>query len=82
VSLNELQKEKERLITRYLQLQDVIDQYNNEVYKLCCQIEALNILIDGELKKAKKPSANGNGNGNGRGHPQANAARPKHPEAP
>lgn len=59
-----------------MQLQDVIDQYNNEIYKLCCQIEALNILIQGEEKKQKKAGVNGSN-----GHTEA-ATRPRHPEAP
>lgn len=72
MSIQDLQREKERLITRYMQLQDVIDQYNNEIYKLCCQIEALNILIQGEEKKHKKNGTNGAANGH---------AKPRHPEA-
>lgn len=83
MSLQDLQREKERLITRYMQLQDVIDQYNNEVYKLCCQIEALNILIQSEeKKKLKKAGQNGNGHASGNGHAEPQAApRPRHPEA-
>lgn len=75
MSIQDLQREKERLITRYMQLQDVIDQYNNEIYKLCCQIEALNILIQGEEKKQKKAGVNGSN-----GHAQP-ASKPRHPEA-
>ncbi len=74
VSLNDLKREKERLISRYMQLQDVIDQYNNEIYKLCCQIEALNILIEGEEKK--KAGKNGNGH-----TAPVQPEKPRHPEA-
>jgi hypothetical protein len=93
MSINDLQREKERLIIRYMQLQDVIDNYNNEIYKLCCQIEALNILIEGEKKKSgvngtaaetTHGKAHG-GNGNGHGHvapEQQTLDRPnRHPEA-
>lgn len=68
MSIDDLKREKERLISRYLRLQDVIDQYNNEVYKLCCQIEALNILIQGETKKLQKKNGIG-------------AVKHRHPEA-
>jgi hypothetical protein len=56
-SIQDLKREKERLIGRYIELQDVIDQYNNEIYKVCCEIEAINLLIDGENKKAARKGA-------------------------
>jgi hypothetical protein len=59
MSAEELQREKKRLIGRFLKLQDMIEQYNGEVYRLCCQIEALNLLIEKKEKFAGKAAANG-----------------------
>lgn len=43
--LAELTREKDRLIRRYIELQDIVDDYNKQVYELCCEIELLNQKI-------------------------------------
>ena len=74
--LEAMELEKERKIRQYMQLQDQADAMNEQIYKTCCDVEALNLQIDvlkEEIKKAalkglkpgngvQKP-ANGNGNG-------------------
>ena len=79
--LEAMELEKERKIRQYMQLQDQADAMNEQIYKTCCDVEALNLQIDAlkeEIKKAalkgikpgngvQKP-ANGNGNGGGYGH--------------
>jgi len=69
-----METEKERKIRAYMDLQDQADAMNEQIYKVCCDVEALNVQINAlkeELKKAAlkgvKP-ANGvpkpsNGNG-------------------
>lgn len=52
MSIDDLNKEKKRLIERYMKLQDVVDEYNEEIYKVCCQIEVLNQMIKAEEEKA------------------------------
>ena len=77
--LASMETEKERKIRAYMELQDQADAMNEQIYKVCCDVETLNVQINAlkaELKKAAlkgvKP-ANGvhkpsNGNGNGSGH--------------
>ena len=60
--LLELEKEKERMIHRYLELQDQADALNETIYHTCCDIEILNRKIEqareevqkAELKAAEK----------------------------
>lgn len=40
-----LESRKEGLIRRYLEIQDILDRYNDEVYQVTCEIEALNLAI-------------------------------------
>ncbi|HUR38248.1 MAG TPA: hypothetical protein VM222_02090 [Planctomycetota bacterium] len=75
--LEAMELEKERKIRAYMELQDQADAMNEQIYKTCCDVEALNVQIDAlkeELKKAAlkavkpangthKPGPNGNGNG-------------------
>jgi hypothetical protein len=79
--LEAMELEKERKIRHYMELQDQADAMNEQIYKTCCDVEALNLQIDAlkeEIKKAAlkaakptngvhKPS-NGNGHGNGASH--------------
>jgi hypothetical protein len=72
--LEAMELEKERKIREYMKLQDQADAMNEQIYRTCCDVEALNLQIDvlkEEIKKAAlkglKP-ANGvhkpsNGNG-------------------
>lgn len=54
----EIEGRKNSLIKRYLELQDTIDNYNEEVYNVCCEIEAINIALK-TLEKAEKHGGNG-----------------------
>ena len=79
--LASMEADKEKKIRHYMELQDKADAMNEQIYKTCCDVEALNLQIDAlkeEIKKAAlkgakpangvhKPS-NGNGNGHGNGH--------------
>lgn len=77
--LEAMEIEKERKIRRYMQLQDEADAMNEQIYRTCCDVEALNLQIDAlkeEIKKAALKGArpaNGvhkpsNGNGNAAPH--------------
>jgi hypothetical protein len=75
--LEAMELDKERKIRQYMELQDRADAMNEQIYRVCCDVEALNVQISAlkeEIKKsaskdAAKPSngvhkpANGNGNG-------------------
>lgn len=63
MTLQELHRKKEKLIRSYLVLQDTVDRYNGRIYEVCCEIEAINLLIAEEERRqaaergAKPPSA-------------------------
>lgn len=67
--VKELEREKERLIHRYLGLQDQADELNEQIYRVCCDVEILNRRIElareEERKKAAKPAPQAAPNGNG-----------------
>lgn len=77
--LEAMEIEKEKKIRHYMELQDQADAMNEQIYRVCCDVETLNVQISAlkeEIKKAAlkgaKP-ANGtqkpsNGNGNGDHH--------------
>jgi len=77
--LEAMEIEKEKKIRHYMALQDQADAMNEQIYHVCCDVEALNVQISAlqeEIKKAAlkavRPS-NGtpqpsNGNGNGASH--------------
>lgn len=71
--LEALQVEKERRIGEYMSLQDRADDLNEQIYRLCCGIEALNGQIEREKDRAAKAEAmarlNGNPPVNGRHQP-------------
>ena len=75
--LEAMELEKERKIRHYMELQDQADAMNEQIYRTCCDVEALNLQIDKlkeEIKKAAlKAVKPGNGvhkpsNGNGHSH--------------
>ena len=77
--LEAMELEKEKKIRHYMELQDQADAMNEQIYHVCCDVEALNVQITAlreEIKKAAlkgvKPAI-GNGthppvNGNGASH--------------
>ena len=48
--VTQLEGEKKKLIQRYMKLQNTVDDYNEQIYVLCCKIETLNKKIT-EVKK-------------------------------
>ncbi|HZE99593.1 MAG TPA: hypothetical protein VE981_21485 [Planctomycetota bacterium] len=76
-----MESDKERKIRHYMSLQDQTDAMNEQIYRICCDVEALNVQINAlkeELKKAALKGARpANGvhnpapNGNGGAHPPA-----------
>jgi hypothetical protein len=79
--LESMELEKEQKIRAYMQLQDQADAMNEKIYRVCCDVETLNVQISAlkeEIKKAgltgAKPSVNPPANGvhkpppNGKSH--------------
>jgi predicted nucleic acid-binding Zn-ribbon protein len=78
--LEAMELDKERKIRQYMELQDQADAMNEQIYRVCCDVETLNVQIDAlkaEIKKAAKAAgkapSNGvhkstSGNGNGHSH--------------
>lgn len=46
-----LEADKLVLIKKYMKLQDLVDDYNKQIYDICCKIKILNEKIDTEKKK-------------------------------
>ena len=60
--LDAMEREKGVKISKYMALQDEADKLNEEIYKVCCDVETLNARIDAlkaEMRRASlgKPSA-------------------------
>ena len=50
-----MELEKERKIRHYMELQDQADAMNEQIYRVCCDVETLNVQISAlkdEIKKA------------------------------
>lgn len=53
--LEAMELEKEKKIRHYMELQDQADAMNEQIYHVCCDVEALNVQISAlreEIKKA------------------------------
>jgi len=63
--LEAMELEKERKIRQYMELQDQADAMNEQIYKICCDVETMNVQISAlkeEIKKAAlKPGRPANG---------------------
>ena len=55
--LKQLKTLKEKLIRRYLKLQDEADKVNERVYGVCCEVEKINLEIQEEEVRLKKLAA-------------------------
>lgn len=60
--LDAMEREKGDKIAKYMALQDEADKLNEEIYKVCCDVETLNARIDAlkaEMRRAAlaKPAA-------------------------
>ena len=44
-AIEEYQDEKANLIQEYMRLQDIIDEYNDRIASVCCEIEKINIVL-------------------------------------
>jgi hypothetical protein len=77
-----MEADKEKKIRHYMELQDQADAMNEAIYRVCCEVEGLNVQIEAlkeELKKAAlkgvkpangvhKPHPENSKNGAGSGH--------------
>jgi predicted nucleic acid-binding Zn-ribbon protein len=59
--LEAMELDKERKIRHYMELQDQADAMNEQIYKVCCDVETLNVQISAlkeEIRKAaQKPAS-------------------------
>jgi hypothetical protein len=80
-----MERDKERMIRQYMSLQDRADAVNEEIYKVCCNVEALNVQISAlkeEIRLAELKGKGGPGRSsapaNGTSHPPANGTSHPH----
>lgn len=52
--LRRLKVRKERMIARYIKLQDEADRTNGKIYDVCCDIEKVNLEIRTEEEKQRR----------------------------
>lgn len=45
-TLLKYEEKKEKLIKEYIQLQDILDEYNEKINTICCSIEQINIALE------------------------------------
>ena len=50
---------KEKKIHHYMQLQDEADAMNEQIYRVCCDVETLNVQISALQEEIKKASLKG-----------------------
>jgi predicted nucleic acid-binding Zn-ribbon protein len=55
--LASMETEKERKIRHYMQLQDKADAMNEQIYKVCCEVEGLNAQIEAVKKELQKAAS-------------------------
>ena len=70
--LASMETEKERKIRHYMELQDQADAMNEQIYKVCCEVEGLNVQIEALKEELKKAALKGVKPGNGvhKPHPE------------
>jgi predicted nucleic acid-binding Zn-ribbon protein len=52
--VEDLQRDRDRLIRDYLSMQDEADAINERIYQVCLSIEALNLKIEEEKVREEK----------------------------
>lgn len=52
--LEGMELEKEKKIRHYMELQDQADAMNEQIYRICCDVEALNVQIESLKKEIQK----------------------------
>jgi ABC-type arginine transport system permease subunit len=74
--LEAMEREKELMIRQYMELQNKAEEVNEQIYKVCCGVETLNVHIAAlqeEIRRAAFKALPGNGKvSNGKVHPQTN----------
>lgn len=57
--LEAMEIEKEQKIRSYMALQDEADAMNEKIYRVCCDVEALNVQIEALKEEIKKAGLKG-----------------------
>jgi hypothetical protein len=83
--LESIERDKERMIRQYMSLQDRADAVNEEIYKVCCSVEALNVQISALKEEIRLAELKGKGAlarssipTNGAAHPPTNGTSHPH----
>lgn len=73
--LEAMEIEKEKKIRHYMELQDEADKMNEQIYHVCCDVEALNVQINALKEEIKKAALKASKPANGV-HKPANGTPP------
>jgi predicted nucleic acid-binding Zn-ribbon protein len=63
--LEAMELDKEQKIRQYMELQDQADALNEQIYKLCCDVETMNVQISALKEEIKKAAMKGSRPANG-----------------
>ena len=77
--LEGMELDKERKIRQYMALQDQVDAMNEQIYRVCCDVETLNVQISALREEIKKAALKGARPANGTHKPlsgSGNSASP------
>ena len=75
--LEAMELEKEKKIRHYMELQDQADAMNEQIYRVCCDVETLNVQISALKEEMKKAALKAVKPGNGTHKPPAKANDPR-----
>jgi hypothetical protein len=76
--LEAMELEKEKKIRHYMDLQDQADAMNEKIYRVCCDVETLNVQISALKEEMKKAALKAVKPGNGTHKPPANGGGSPH----
>jgi membrane protein involved in colicin uptake len=84
--VKELEAQKLALIEKYMKMQDEADDLNERIYRVCCEVEAMNLAIDKAKEEEAKRKAMAaksalNPPPNGKSHSHAPIHHPPDPAA-
>ncbi|HLY08059.1 MAG TPA: hypothetical protein VKW04_02020 [Planctomycetota bacterium] len=63
--LASMEADKEKKIRQYMELQDQADAMNEQIYRVCCDVEALNVQISALKEEITKAALKGSKPANG-----------------
>jgi predicted nucleic acid-binding Zn-ribbon protein len=73
--LEAMELDKEQKIRQYLAIQDKVDAMNEQIYKVCCEVETLNVQIKALKEEIKRASGKNGKPANGVPKPASDPAK-------